>query len=290
MSSPISLVFCGTSDFAVPILQALAKNPAFHIQMVITQPDRPVGRKQVLTAPAVKQAALELGLEVFQPEKLNKETELFLQHPRPDYLVVVAYGQILSQAVLDWPMRMPINVHGSLLPRWRGASPIHHAILAGDTQTGVTVQKMAKQLDAGAILAQETIDIEPRETFVSLYAKLSALGAQLLVRTLLDLPEPREQDESAATFCKTFTKEDGHVDLGTKTAEEIDRAVRALNPWPSVTVTIDNQPLKLLETALEAVQGSTPLPCANGSTVHAVSVQPAGKKPMSGADWARGKH
>jgi methionyl-tRNA formyltransferase len=290
MSPPLSIVFCGTSAYAVRCLEALAQDSAYTVTLVVSQPDRPAGRKRLLTPPPVKEAAVRLGLPVAQPEKLNKALEEIQAGTlRPDYLVVVAYGQILSQAVLDWPSRMAVNVHGSLLPRWRGASPIHQAILAGDAETGVTVQKMAKELDAGAILTQESTSIGPRETFESLYERLSSIGAGLLVRTLKDPPTPREQDNSLATFCRTFTREDGLVDPKTHTADEIDRRVRALNPWPGVTAEMDGEPLKILGTSLEPVAESVPLPCAGSTTLHLVTVQPAGKKPMSGAAWMRGR-
>ena len=288
--APLSIVFCGTSDFAVRCLEALAADPAYRVALAITQPDRPAGRKKELTAPPVKEAALRLGIPVAQPEKLNKELEAMqAKTPRPDYLVVVAYGQILSQAVLDWPSRMPVNVHGSLLPRWRGASPVHHAILLGDTETGVTVQKMAKELDAGPVLTQAATEIAKRETFATLYDRLAGMGATLLVDTLKNPPAPQDQEANQATFCRTFTKQDGMLDHGAKTAEEIDRAVRALTPWPGVTLTVDGNPLKVLETALEPAAGTAPLPCADGTVLHLATVQPAGKKPMGGADWARGR-
>jgi methionyl-tRNA formyltransferase len=282
MSAPISLWFLGTSEFAVSSLEALSKDPAFRIDLAITQPDRPTGRKQVLTPPPVKLIAEKQGIPVLQPENINDAT---LPSDRPDFLVIVAFGQILSQKILDIPTVAPVNVHGSLLPRWRGASPIHHAILTGDTETGVTVQKVVKELDAGPILSQKKVAIGPRETFSSLYDTLAPIGAALLCETLKKPLKPVEQDATHVTVCRKLSREDGFVDPATMTADEIDRKARALTPWPGVTMT----DVKLLETSLEPTPHSTPLPCAKNSILHLVKVQPAGGKPMSGSDWMRGR-
>ncbi len=290
MTSPTSIIFCGTPAFAVPSLRALHADPAFKILGVVTQPDRPVGRKQELQPSDTKRAAEALGLTVVQPEKLNTALpELEAQFGRPDFLVVVAYGQILSQAVLDWPTVMPVNVHGSLLPHWRGASPVEHAILAGDSETGVTVQKMAKKLDAGDILSVSPTPIAAEDTAFSLRARLADMGATLLVSTLKDVPTPVPQDESKATFCSTLSRADGRVDSAAFTAEEINRRLRAFTPWPGVTVTIGGTDLKIVAASLTPIPGSVPLPCKDGTELHLVMVQPAGKKPMPAADWARGK-
>jgi methionyl-tRNA formyltransferase len=279
MASPSTIVFCGTSPFAVPSLRALAADPHFRITHVITQPDRPVGRKQVMNPPAIKVAAIELGLPVFQPERLNREFDVFKKTiERPDALVVISYGQLLSQAVLDFPTWMP-------LPRWRGASPLQHTILAGDREGGVTIQQMALQLDAGPILLQESMSIADRETTLTLHDRLATMGADLLLRALKERPTPKDQDERHITLCGKLSRADGIVDPKTETAEEIDRKVRALTPWPSVTM----QNVKILETALEPRDTSFALECAGGSQLHLVTVQPAGKKPMAGADWGRGK-
>src|SRR3989338_4892464 len=180
--APHSIIFCGTSAFAVPSLEALAKDPAFTIDLVITQPDKPVGRSQELTPPAVKIAAETLGLKIFQPVKLNQEIGSI--QTKPDFLIVVSYGQILSQEVLDLPKIAPINLHASLLPRWRGASPLQHTILSGDAESGVTAQKIVKELDAGPILGQERTAIDPRETTQTLHDRLAQMGADLLLKTL----------------------------------------------------------------------------------------------------------
>jgi len=286
---PLRIVFFGTSPFAVPSLHALARDPSFQVDAVITQPDKPVGRKQLLTRPPVKEAARELGLRVLQPAKIRTEWAT-LGLERPAFLVVVSYGQLLSEDLLAFPLTAPVNVHASLLPRWRGASPIQHVLLAGDAETGVTVQQMVRELDAGPILAQERTPLDSRETTPLLHDRLTRIGADLLHRTLLSPLHPTPQPTEGITLCGKLTREDGIVDSSTMTAEEIDRRVRALTPWPGVTLRLEKEFLKILETSLEARPESVTIPCASGSTLHLLSVQPAGKKPMSAAAWTRGRH
>lgn len=292
MTQPLSIIFCGTPDFAVPSLRALASDPAFRVTLVVTQPDKPVGRKKEVTPPPVKAAAEELGIPVMQPANVNDELPAYLQlHPdlQPDFLVVVAYGAILSQAVLDLPHVAPVNVHGSILPRWRGASPVEHAILAGDTEAGVTVQMMVQELDAGPILSTAALPIGARETAVELREKLCILGADLLAATLKDPLHPVAQPLEGITFCRKLTKDDGIVDREKMTAEEIDRRVRALNPWPGVVCDVQGTPLKLLETALDHEPHSIPLACAHDTILYPVRVQPPNKKDMFADDWRRGQ-
>ncbi len=286
-SSPITILFLGTSPFAVPALDALAGDSRFSVLGVVTQPDKPVGRKQALTPPPVKVRAESLGLRVTQPENLRNEFPL-LSLPRPDFLVTVSYGQILSREVLDFANVAPINVHASLLPRWRGAAPIQNAILAGDSETGVTIQRMVEELDAGPIYAHQSTEIGKRETTTSLHDRLKEIGASLLVRTLVDLPDLRPQ-EGPIVLCKKLSKRDGDVDVSLLTAEEIDRRVRALNPWPGVTINTEGSPLKLLETSLTADTETHPLTCNGEMLLHLRRVLPAGGRPMSGAAWARGR-
>jgi methionyl-tRNA formyltransferase len=291
MSEPLVIVFLGTPDFAVPSLRALAGDPAFRIGLVVTQPDRPAGRGGISSPPPVKLAAQALGLPVFQPEDANASLSEMPAIPdgRPDVLVVVAYGQILREEILAWPRIAPVNVHPSLLPRWRGASPIQHAILAGDRETGVTVQRIVRELDAGPILAQRATVIGPRETAEALSDRLAELGAALLTETLKEPLRPAPQDPAGVTVCRKLTRSDGIADPETMTAEEIDRRVRALVPWPGVTCAIDGVPLKLLGTALEPAEDALPLPCRDRSTLYVTLLQPPGKNPMSGAAWLRGR-
>ncbi len=288
----ITVVFAGTSAFGIPSLRALAADKRFTIPLVITQPDRPVGRKQELTASPIKTLALELGLPLWQPENINAEWEsnplLATQNPSPDFLVVIAYGQLLKRPVLDWATQMPLNVHGSLLPRWRGASPVHHAVLSGDRESGVTVQRMVAALDAGPVLTRASTPLSPRETFRTLHDRLAAMSPAPLLEALTTSPTPRDQDESEVTVCRKLAREDGKCDPGRQTAEEIDRRVRALTPWPGVTMPVDGTELKILETALEPTTGSFPVSCADWTILHMTKVQTPGGKPISGEEWRRG--
>ncbi|MBI2636205.1 methionyl-tRNA formyltransferase [Candidatus Peregrinibacteria bacterium] len=282
--------FLGTSSFAVPSLEAFFADSSFYIDLVITQPDRQAGRKREIIPSPVKITAEKHGVKILQPANINSHFhDSRNPAPLPDYLAVVSYGQILSQEILDIPRIAPVNLHASLLPRWRGASPMQHALLAGDSETGVTVQIMAKELDAGPILAQEKVAIESRETFETLHNKLAAIGARLLIATLKSPLNPIGQDQSRATICRTFQRANGFADPISMTAEEIDRKARALNPWPGVTVVLNGQSVKLLATSLEPANDSAPLACANGTVLRLVAVQPAGGKAMTGGAWARGR-
>lgn len=288
-----SIIFCGTPEFAVPSLRALASDAAFDVRLVITQPDKPVGRKKVITAPAVKLLAQDLNIPVLQPANVNDELHAYLmEHPddQPDFLVVVAYGKILSQAVLDIPRIAAVNVHGSILPRWRGASPVEHAILAGDTETGVTVQVMAAELDAGPILSIATLPITPLDTAVTLRQTLSEMGAGLLIDTLKKPLKPEAQPTEGVTFCRKLAKEDGIVDRQTMTAVDVDRHVRALNPWPGVVMDIEGHKVKILESSLEQITHGIPVACAEDTTLFVARVQAAGKKVMDAEEWRRGIH
>jgi len=271
----------------VPSLDALCTDPLFTVDQVITQPDRPFGRKQLLTAPPVKVAALRRGLPVLQPESINRDTSL--KSKQFDFLVVVSFGQILSQTILDLPRIAPVNVHASLLPRWRGASPLQHAILNGDTESGVTVQIMERALDAGPILAAERTPIEPRETTTTLHDRLARMGAELLRQTLSKVLQPIPQSPDGITLCGKLTREDGRVDTHTMTAEEIDRKVRALTPWPGVSTTIDGQEVKLVETALTPEAEAVPYLCKDKTMLYLRAIKPAGRNLMSGTAWMRGR-
>ncbi len=289
---PSTIIFCGTPDFAVPALQALVADPAFSVKLVVTQPDKPVGRKKEITPPAVKVAAEQLGIPVLQPGNVNEELLPYINaHPelQPDFLVVVAYGKILSQTVLEVPAIAAVNVHGSILPRWRGASPVEHAVLSGDTETGVTVQVMVQELDAGPILSVARLPIGLRDTATELRKTLSALGANLLVETLKQPLDPKPQPTEGVTFCRKLEKEDGIADREKTTAIDIDRRVRALNPWPGVTCDVMGVTVKLIETSLTQEQHSIPVGCGNETTLHVIKLQPPGKKEMFAEEWRRGR-
>lgn len=233
------VVFFGSPEFAVPSLRALAE-AGYRVIAAVTQPDRPAGRGAKARVPAVKAAALELGIPVLQPDRLRDErVQRALRDLVPDVFIVAAYGKILPQPVLDIPARGTLNVHASLLPRWRGASPIESAILAGDAETGVTIMELVLQMDAGPIVSQVKTEIGSAETTGDLEARLATLGAKALAEALPDwldgsrMPEP--QDESQVTMCGLIHKEDGHL-RRSMTAEEAARAVRAYNPWPGAYV------------------------------------------------------
>lgn len=251
------IVFMGTPEFAVPALEAVAG--AHEIVAVYTQPDRPVGRGLEMRASPVKAAALARGLPVFQPEKLSQPGEFErLSALRPDVIVVVAYGQILKRDVLELPRLGCVNIHSSLLPRWRGAAPIHWAVLSGDAESGVTTMKLVEKLDAGDILLQERTPIGARETSGELHDRLAQMGARLIVPTLAGLAEGtlrgQVQDESQVTYAKKLEKSMEILDPLTRTAAELDRQVRGLAPWPGSSLLLSVGPeirrLKIKEAVL----------------------------------------
>jgi len=255
----------------VPSLKAL-RAAGHDVRLVVTQPDRP-GHRMKMTPPPVKLAAIELGLQLYQPERLrDPEVIERLRALAPELIVVVAYGQIIPRSILEIPARGVINVHASLLPRHRGASPVAHSILAGDRETGVTIMRMDEQLDHGPILAVRKVAIEPQEDADGLTRRLAGVGAALLVETVahLDAITPVEQDHARATTAPRLRREDGELDwsLG---AEEIDRRVRALQPWPGATLPTARGRVKVLSGHVEGdryvpevvqVPGRKPAPAA----------------------------
>ncbi len=246
----LRIVFAGTPEFAVPFVQHLFEDVAFEIVGVITAPDRPVGRKQIVTAPPVKAWAQQNNIPVLQPEKLRGNTEALeqLQNLNADFLVVVAYGKILPQEILSSTKIGAINVHPSLLPKHRGASPIQSAILTGDTETGVTIMLMDTEIDHGPILAQETIALTGIETAETLLDRSAVIGAPLLADTLKKFASgeitPIEQDHAQATFCQTLTKEEARIDWA-QSARIIDQKIRGYYPWPVAWTTFDDKRVKI---------------------------------------------
>lgn len=298
----IRVIFMGTPEFALPGLRRLIATPDFEIVGVYTQPDKPVGRKQTLTASPVKELALEHNIRVFQPEKINSEIEN-IKNLKPDLIVVIAYGKIIPQAILDIPMQGCINVHASLLPKYRGAACLNAPILNGDTETGVTIMKMEAGLDTGPILRQAKIKLSGAETLEDVHDQLSELGAEILIPTLTDFIgggiKPQAQDDAQASYVKTIDKEDGKI-IWTKSAAEIERMIRAYNPWPGTYGEIDRQILKIiavdqkilsindhsvgnlfLEDKKLAVQ------CGQGA-LNILKLQLAGKKIMTAAEFING--
>jgi methionyl-tRNA formyltransferase len=294
------IVFMGSPDFAVPALDALAAR--YPVVGVVTQPDRPSGRGGILHPPAVKEAALRLGIPVIQPERLRApEAMAQLQAWAPDLIVVVAFGQILRPAVLDLPTFGCINVHGSLLPRGRGAAPIQAAILAGDAETGITIMKMDAGVDTGPILSQRAIPIAPDDTGGTLFAKMAPLGAELLLETLprylAGKIVPQPQPEAGATYAPMLKKEDGLLDF-TQPAAALERRVRAMNPWPGTSFDLNGALLKVLRASVSGVKSPeagrrlTVDGCPAVGTGEGIlileEVQPAGKKSMRGKAFLAG--
>ncbi len=292
----------GSPAFAVWPLRALVES-GYAVVGVVTQPDRPAGRGSHLTPPKVKAVAENLGLGVIQPETLRDEVvraELIAW--RPDLFVVAAFGKILSRAVLAIPRRGCVNVHASLLPRWRGASPIAASILAGDAETGVSIMEMAPRMDAGAVIARQATPILPEDTAGVLEARLAELGGQLLVdalpawidRTIV----PEAQDELQASYCSLLTKGDGRLSEA-MTASEAERAVRAYNPWPGAFVSyrggrlgiwkahIEPASAGLVPGAIVAAEKRPALVCRDGLLVLDL-VQMAGARRQSGRDFLNG--
>lgn len=289
----------GSPDFALSTLRSLAKN--YQVVGVVTQPDRASGRGRELKAPPVKLLAQELNIPVMQPQKLREpEAMQQLQAWNPDLIVVAAFGQILKKDVLEMPKYGCINVHASLLPRWRGAAPINAAVLAGDEETGVTIMKMDVGLDTGSMLAMKKIRIKPDDTAGSLFEALSTLGADLLIETLPAYMDgkltPQPQPEEGATYAPMLKKEDGLLDF-TQTAVDLERRVRAMNPWPGAWFEWNGAPLKVHKTHVgqgkaeagkRLIEQNQPAVGAGGGVLILDEVQPPGKKPMNGKSFLAG--
>ncbi len=264
------IIFMGSAALACPCLEAVAGQ----VVAVVTQPDRPKGRDLKSTPPPVKEVAGKLGLPVLQPVKVRDAIDQ-IREARPDLIVVVAYGQLLPKPVLE--LGACINVHTSLLPRWRGASPIQHAILAGDRETGVTTMFVDEQLDHGDIILQRPEPIHADDTSATLHDRLAKLGAELLVETIALDPMPRRrQDETQVTYARKLSKEDGRIDW-TQPAVEIERRVRAFDPWPGTFTMVGDLMLKVWRAEV-----------AGDGSLRLLEVQPAGGKRMSYEAFLRG--
>lgn len=292
-----NVVFMGTPEFAVPSLEALLAGP-FSVVAVVTQPDRPSGRGKKLTPPPVKLVAEAAGIPVLQPKSLRKADAFeSLAAFRPDVIVVAAFGQILRPNVLQLPPHGCINVHASLLPRWRGAAPINAAIRAGDAETGVTIMKMDEGLDTGPMLAKRAVPITPQHTAGSLTAELARVGGELLVETLsawlAGRLQPQPQNDSQATLAPRLNKEEGNIDWSLA-AVDIERLVRAFDPWPGTFTFGPRGQLKILAVEVVSLPDlpahppgtlfkhhKMPLVATGNGAVRLQLVQPAGKKAMS---------
>lgn len=299
MSDSLRIIFAGTPDFAARHLDALLSSE-HQVVGVFTQPDRPAGRGKKLMPSPVKVLAEEKGIPVFQPASLRpEENQKLVSSLNADVMVVVAYGLILPQAVLVMPRLGCINVHGSLLPRWRGAAPIQRSLWAGDSETGVTIMQMDVGLDTGDMLHKLSCPITAEDTSASLYDKLAALGPQGLLHTLHLLAtgntKPEVQDESLVSYAEKLSKEEARVDW-TLSATQLERCIRAFNPWPMSYIVIDDRPVKIWQatvidkaanaepgTILEATRQGIQVATGEG-ILNLISLQPAGKKAMSAQD------
>lgn len=287
------LVFMGTPAFSVPILEGLLEE-GYEVVAVVTQPDRPVGRKKIITPTPVKEAAVKHGLLVLQPEKISGSEEMEkIIALQPDVIITAAFGQFLPEKLLQAPVHGAINVHASLLPKYRGGAPVHYSIINGEKETGVTIMEMIKKMDAGGIYAQESLPITKQDDVGTMFEKLSALGKQLLLKTLPDILNgnlsPRPQDESKVTFSPNITREQEAIDWN-KTAEEIDNQVRGMRPWPIAFTTYEQTRWKLLNVE-ELAEKTTAEPgtiikkdkknlwiaCGKQTVLAIKELQPAGK-------------
>jgi len=302
----MKLVFCGTPSFAVPTMEALLA-AGHEIALVVSQPDRPVGRAQQLTAPPVKQAALAAGLSVTQPEKIrnNAEFRAQLENIAPDAIVVVAYGRIVPPWMLALPRFGCINLHGSLLPKYRGAAPIQWAVANGDAVTGNTTMLLEEGLDTGPILLQQTLEIGPDQTSVDLFDLLARSGAPLVVETLAGLAngaiEPEPQNHNGATFAPLLDREDGRMDFAARTAHELYNRWRGFQPWPGAFSTLDGKKLIVHRLAVAELQIDPVQPgqirienhrlfaaCAANTWLEFIELQLEGKKRLPAAEFLRG--
>ncbi|WP_326717277.1 methionyl-tRNA formyltransferase [Vagococcus jeotgali] len=292
------VVFMGTPAFSVPILDGLVE-AGYDVLAVVTQPDRPVGRKKILTAPPVKEAAVTHGLPVYQPEKIGGSMELdAIIALEADVIITAAFGQFLPEKLIQSPKFGAVNVHASLLPKYRGGAPVHYSIMKGDNETGVTIMEMVKKMDAGDILSQGAIPILPTDDVGSMFDKLSMLGRDLLLETLPRLIKgeitPLKQDESRVTYSPNITREEEKIDFN-KTAEEIDWQVRGMRPWPVAYTIYHDTRWKLWDVSVvrDEVTSEAPgviikkdkqslwISCGAGTVLSINRIQPAGKGQLS---------
>src|SRR5271165_367550 len=299
---PLDLVFCGPPQFAVPTLEALAA-AGFRIRLVVTQPDRPKGRGLDLISSPVKQCALKLNLPVTQPERIktNEEFRAQLTALKPEAIIVVGYGRIIPQWMLDLPPLGNINLHASLLPRYRGAAPIQWAVAQGETVTGVTTMRIDARLDTGDILLQRELAIAPDDTSLTLSPRLAAIGAELTVETLHGLQSgsitAQPQDNSRSTLAPILKKEDGQIDFS-RTAKEILNRMRGFQPWPGAFTKFREKNVQILKA--QATHDSLPaaelairgerllIGCAQNTSLEILEIQLEGKKRSSARDFIHG--
>jgi len=298
----LKLVFCGTPEFAVPTLKAVVGG--HDVALVVTQPDRAAGRGMEMQAPPVKRAALAHGIPVVQPEKIKANTEFRerLEAVQPDAIIVVAYGRIIPRWMLDLPPFGNINLHGSLLPKYRGAAPVQWAIANGDTVTGVTTMRIDEGLDTGDMLLAHTIPIAANETAPDVFNALSDIGAQLMVQTLGRLAagniDPQQQDHAQATLAPILTREDGAIDFA-RTAQQIYNRWRGFQPWPGAHTLLRGKKLIVHRMHVEASDAPEPgmlsvhgeemlVGCGSGTVITFDELQMEGKRRMTASEFLRG--
>lgn len=297
MSQPFRVIFFGTPDLGVPSLRALHADPRFDVVAVVSQPDKPQGRKQEFLPTPMKAAAIELGIPVHQPEKLTGEALDLLRSFDADYFVLIAYGKLLRQEVLDMPRIAPVNAHVSLLPRWRGASPIQAALLAGDKETGVTYMRMTAGMDEGPMLDVKTLSIPFHATAGEIFDALGQLTAEHFGDVLTSYAKTHHeipQDETSMTHCSKISKEMGQIDWQNMTAQEIHQRWQAFTPWPGIYTFADGKRIKLLEVLPKEGQLSPGMLQNNlvgtkEGVIELLTIQPEGKRPMPLADFIRGQ-
>jgi methionyl-tRNA formyltransferase len=303
LNKPLKIVFAGTPEFAALHLQALIDSE-HDVIAVYSQPDRPAGRGKKLQASAVKQLAVEHAIPIFQPESLKTaESQLDLAKLDADIMIVVAYGLILPTAILNTPKLGCLNVHGSLLPKWRGAAPIQRSLWAGDSETGVTIMQMDEGLDTGAMLFKHSLAISKEDTSATLYQKLSEMGPKALLETLATLTkiQPQIQDDKLASYAKKLSKEEAQIDWGLS-AEQLERNVRAFNPWPVAFFTLNDSNIKIYSSVvIKSENADIPagqivksdkqgiLVATGNDCLLITKLQLPGKKPMLAADVLNGR-
>lgn len=298
------IVFMGTPGFSVPILDGLVE-AGYEVLRVVTQPDRPVGRKKILTPPPVKEAALKHNIKVLQPEKISGSAEMDeIMTLGADLIVTAAFGQFLPESLLESPRLGAINVHASLLPKYRGGAPVHYSIINGDDKTGVTIMRMIKKMDAGAILTQESLPIEQTDDVGSMFEKLSLLGKKMLLEMLPDFLEGKikdtPQEESQVTYSPNITREEEQIDWQ-KTSRLVDSQVRGMRPWPVAYTMYQDSRVKIWDTmVLEETTTEKPgtiiqinkknfwVACGEGTVLQINDLQPAGKGRLKAVEYLNG--
>ena len=302
---PLRIVFCGTPEFAVPSLHHLLAQPDFQVVGVVTQPDRPRGRSLAISSSPVKEAAVGAGVPVYQPAKIKSDEAFeFFKQAAPDAVVIIAYGQIIPQRLIEIPRLGWINLHGSLLPKYRGAAPIHRAIMNGENRTGLTTMNIDAGLDTGPMLLQFETEIGPDETAPELYARLSEAGAPLVAETLRGLDSgnitPKPQDNSQASFAPPLKKEEGRIDWSLS-AQQIYNRIRGLQPWPGAFTSfrgkncaVWGRPM-LMPSAAAGLPGeilkaenSVVVSCGGATALRLEFVQLEGRKRVTALEFANG--